>query len=402
VKAFIEPLPAPRDAPPGVLAAAAAVVTVGVLPVFLTGALAVQMREELRFGETELGLTVAVFFGSAAASSAIGGRLAERLGPVAGMRVAAALASVALASVAWLANDLGDLLLCLVVGGVSNAVGQPSTNLYLARRVGAGRLGLAFGVKQSAIPLATLLGGLAVPAVALTVGWRWAFAGGAVSAVVVGASVRGGGGAAAVRRGARRGAGDAGLRPLLLLATGSGLGGAAAGALGAFLVSAAVDAGISEGRAGLLAAACSAVGLATRLVAGARADIRGGRHLTVVALMLAGGGATYLLLATEWPPAIVVGALAGYAVGWGWPGLFNLAVVRNSPGAPGAATGITQSGTYVGGVAGPLLFGFLAGHFSYGWAWSSAAVISLAGAAAVWHGRRLLVRERASRQLASG
>src|SRR5205823_1137887 len=49
------------------------------------------------------------------------------------------------------------------------------SNLTLARSVPAHRLGLSFGVKQAAIPLATLLAGAAVPAVALTVGWRWAY-----------------------------------------------------------------------------------------------------------------------------------------------------------------------------------------------------------------------------------
>jgi 4-diphosphocytidyl-2-C-methyl-D-erythritol kinase len=51
----------------------------------------------------------------------------------------------------------------------------------LARRVEVARRATAFAVKQSAIPAAMLLGGLAVPALALTVGWRWAFAGGAVA-----------------------------------------------------------------------------------------------------------------------------------------------------------------------------------------------------------------------------
>ena len=37
------------------------------------------------------------------------------------------------------------------------------------------RLGLSFGIKQAAIPIATLLAGVAVPTVALTVGWRWAY-----------------------------------------------------------------------------------------------------------------------------------------------------------------------------------------------------------------------------------
>lgn len=34
--------------------------------------------------------------------------------------------------------------------------------------------GLVFGLKQAAIPLATMLGGVSAPAIAVTLGWRWA------------------------------------------------------------------------------------------------------------------------------------------------------------------------------------------------------------------------------------
>ena len=57
----------------------------------------------------------------------------------------------------------------------------------------------------------------------------------------------------------------------------------------------------------------------------------------------------------------MAGPLA-FATGWAWPGLFNLAVVRVNPSAPGAATGITQTGTYLGAVVGPVLFGVVAEH----------------------------------------
>ena len=61
---------------------------------------------------------------------------------------------------------------------------QPAANLLLARAVPADRQGLAFGIKQSAIPAAAMLGGLAVPSIALTWGWRWAFAAGGAFALM--------------------------------------------------------------------------------------------------------------------------------------------------------------------------------------------------------------------------
>jgi MFS family permease len=381
------------------LAAAAGVATAGVLPVFLTGALAVQVREELGFDEAGQGLTVAAFFGTAALSSALAGRVSERLGPASSMRVSAAVSAVSLLSVAVVARSLPLLLACLVVGGLGNAMAQPATNLFLARRVPPSRLGLAFGVKQSAIPMATLLGGLAVPSIALTVGWRWAYVlGAAAAALLVVIDVGGATTAPTTERGARRGERDTALRPLLLLAVGVGLGAAAAGTLGSFLVSGAVEEGLAEGTAGLLASACSAAGVATRLVSGVRADRRGGRHLPVVAGMMASGSVGFTLLAVGTAPAIVAGALLAYVLGWSWPGLFNLAIVRSNPGAPGAATGITQTGTYIGGVLGPLLFGAAVSRTGYPPAWLAAGGAALVGSVMIVLGRRALMADRMRRE----
>jgi len=226
--------------------AAAAVATFGVLPVLLTGALAVQVRADLDFDERGLGLTVAAFFGTAAVLSAAGGRVAERLGPSGATRCSALVSAAALALIAGAASSFPLLLLFLIVGGAGNALAQPATNLLLAQRIPRDRLGTAFGIKQSAIPMATLLGGLAVPTVALTVGWRWAFAGAALVAVVLAWRDPGSLPGAAVRRGARRTTEDAPLAALVLLGLGAALGAAAAGTLGSFLVSSSVASLVSK------------------------------------------------------------------------------------------------------------------------------------------------------------
>ncbi len=395
-------MPPPPDAAPTraridprPLAGAVAVATVGVLPVFLTGAMAVQMRADLGFGATALGSAVAVFFATGALTSAVAGRVSEALGPGTAMRVAAA-GSVVAACVAALAPRYGVLVAALVLGGLANAVAQPAANLYIARAVAGDRLGLSLGVKQSAVPAATLLGGLAVPAVALTVGWRWAFAAAAAAGAVVAAAGPGRRLPAPTTGPAPSLRGPA-LRPLVVLSVGCGLGAAAAGSLAAFLVSGGVHAGLGEGPSGLLFAAGSATGLTVRLIAGARADVRGGRHLPVVAAMLALGAGGYLLLAAGAPALYVLGTPVAFGAGWAWPGLFHLAIVRNHIAAPAAATGITQTGVYVGGMAGPVLFGLVVETAGYGPAWLAAGVTSLAAALVVVAGRRLLVREVAAR-----
>ena len=143
-------------------------------------------------------------------------------------------------------------------------------------------------------------------------------------------------------------AGDVKTGPLVLLAIGIGLGSTAATPLGAFIVESAVAAGIEPGRAGLLLALGSAVGITVRMLFGYLADGIGGGRLRLVAGMLGAGTIGFVLLATRMDSLLVVGTVLAFGAGWGWPGLFNFAIVKTNPGAPAAATGITQTGASAG------------------------------------------------------
>jgi MFS family permease len=280
------------------------------------------------------------------------------------------------------------------VGGLANAASHPATNLSLAREVPAGRQGLSFGVKQSAIPAATLLAGLAVPTIALTFGWRWAFVGGAALALVVAFLVPAGTSGSVVRRSHEAREKDARTRSLFLLALGIGLGSAAATPLGAFLVESSVAAGLRVETAGLLLASGSAANIVVRVAFGRLADGMSGGRLLLVAAMLAVGIAGFGMLATGEAVLILPGALLAFVAGWGWPGLFNFAVVKTSPGAPAAATGITQTGASGGAAVGPLVFGLVAEVASYDVAWLVCGATALGALVAILTGRRLLLRDR--------
>ena len=373
---------------------AVAVATVGVLPAFLTGGLAVQIRDELDFGSAALGLAVAAFFASSSLASAIMGRLVERIGFHRGMRLAAIGSAASLFGVALLAGSWAGLVACLVLGGLANAVLHPATNLSLAREVPAGRQGLSFGVKQAAIPAATLLAGLAVPGIALTFGWRWAFAGGAVIALAVALFVPAGTPGGVVRRLEEAREKDARVAPLVLLALGIGLGSTATAPLGSFLVESSVAAGLRVDTAGLLLALGSAVNIVVRVAFGHLADGMSGGRLRLVAAMLGIGVVGFALLASGESALILPGALLAFGAGWGWPGLFNFAVVKTSPGAPAAATGVTQTGASGGAALGPLLFGLVVEAASYDVAWLVSAAIALGALAAILAGRRMVLRDR--------
>jgi MFS family permease len=180
----------------------------------------------------------------------------------------------------------------------------------------------------------------------------------------------------------------------VLLAVGIGLGSTATTPLGAFIVESSVAAGLRVETAGLLLALGSAVNIAVRVAFGHIADGMSGGRLLLVAAMLGIGVGGFVLLATGESGLILPGALLAFGIGWGWPGLFNFAVVKTSPGAPAAATGITQTGASGGAALGPLVFGLVVEAASYDAAWLLSGVVALVAMVVILIGRRMLLRDR--------
>lgn len=361
-----------------------------VFPAFLTGAVSVQLRADLGITEAKVGLAISAFFLTAALGSMLLGRLAEWLGASLAMTLGLGISIATMVCVAAFAHSGPTLMAILLAGGFANALTQPSANLLLAERVRPQRLGFGLALKQAGMPAATLLGGVAVPALALTAGWRWAYVAGAVVASLAIAIVPG------PRAGHRRPTWTT--RPqarpdqpswlLALLAVSSGLGATAAGAIGAFLVSSAEASGMRPATAGLLLSGGSALGIVSRLLHGRWADVGGLDPLRRVTLLLGLGAVGVALIAVGSPVTYVVGTAGAFAFGWAWPGLFNLAIVRDNPSAPAAATGLTQTGVYIGALAGPALFGLVVDRAGYAPAWLGTAAVLLAASAMLVIGRR--------------
>jgi predicted MFS family arabinose efflux permease len=374
--------PAPSElslARPAALAVAAGTATV--LPGFLVGALALQIRSDLETSVGAVAAGVTVFFAAGAVGAGVGGRLAERVGGLRAIRGCVIATSACLLAEAALADSLAVFLALLGLAGVANAISQPAINLFMADQVPLHRQGLAFGIKQSAIPTAALVSGLALPTLALPLGWRPTFVLCALATLVVAAVV--GRAAPSFVAPPQRPPAPRPSRKLVMTAVGAALSSAGPNALGAYLVASAVDAGIAEGAAGVLAAVASAISLLVRVVLGSRADRRRDYGFTTVVVMLATGALGFALLASGEPAPFALGALVAYALGWGWPGLFNLAVVDLYRDAPGASTGVSQTGIYVGAAAGPAAYGLLSAKAGYPTAWAAVAGLSLIGAAAM-------------------
>lgn len=360
-----------------VLTSVAAVVTVGVFPVFLVGGLGVQLQQEFHFGAAKLGVAAAGFFGVAALFSRAMGSLVERIGANRGMRLAAFGSALCLFGLA-LAGNTAWLMVLVWLAGLPNSLGQPASNLLIAQGVPVRRRGMGFGVKQSSIPAATLLAGLAVPTVALTIGWRWVFVIAGVLALLAALVVPWLPQAERTNRSsARTDSPSAGWRVLLLLAISGGLGSAAANALGAFVTITAVEVGFSPPAAGLVLSLGSVAGLTIRLLAGVVADRTELNLLRVITGMLVVGSLGYALMGVDSPLVFLVGVSVGFGAGWAWPGLLNFAVAKFAPDRVASATSFTQTGIYVGGSCGPLLFGFFAEHAGLTGAWLAAGVAAI-------------------------
>jgi MFS family permease len=356
-------------------------VVAGALPGFLTASLAPRIRDDFAFGDSTLGIAVGVFYVVSALASVPAGRLVDRVGPAHGMRLAAAVTALACLAVAALTGSGASLTALLLIGGVGNALAGPSVSALLKREVADRNQGLAFGAQQAGAPMGALLAGLALPAVAIPFGWQWAFVAAAALAVLAVALAPGATATAAAPSPA--GSRPRGFSSVHALGVAAVLASAAGVALVSFLVTYAVDSGMSEAAAGLLLAGVSVLATIGRIAVGVLADRGRQEPLRLVAAMLVASVAGYLLLTASEPGVIVAAALLAGGLGWAWPGGLTLAVVQRSPRAPGWAVGVMMTGLFVGAVSGPLLIGFLAENDRFAAAWIACAALALMAAATI-------------------
>ncbi|WP_298336708.1 MFS transporter [Ferrimicrobium sp.] len=371
------------------------------IPAFLVGALAVEIRQSFSVTTAELGLAVTSYYLGAALWAVPSGRVAERMGGVRVLKLTPVIGGVLLAAIALLSSSWWLLALLLFPCGMVSAATATASNLFLARRGKPGKQGATFGIKQAAVPFASLLGGLAVPALALTVGWRWAFGLAAILSITTAILVpRPPQPRSKVARHGTRALPAIDKLPITLLAIGIGLGVFSASGMAAFLVSGTVHAGISKSAAGFIAALAGATTVVVRITSGFLADRRDSSHFSVIAIMMLIGAVGYASLALGQHLGLAVllvpGAVIALGVGWGWNGLFNFAVIDKHRATPARATGMTQLGGRLGGMLGPTIIGLCIDHFSYSAGWLLAATTCGLAAVAVVAGSHLLEQRTAT------
>ncbi len=156
------------------------VMAVGPLLHYSFSALGPMVVDDLALSATEFGMLWFVTFGAAALFTLVGGRLSDRCDARGLFLVVFVLAGLGIL-VAGAAQGLVWIFVALALSGAAQSFSNPTTNAVVATTVAASERGFVLGLKQSGVQLAQVFAGLAMPPLALLVGWRNALL---VSAVI--------------------------------------------------------------------------------------------------------------------------------------------------------------------------------------------------------------------------
>ncbi|MBC9732812.1 CynX/NimT family MFS transporter [Nocardioides marmotae] len=378
------------------IAVVCAAATLALIPAFLMGAVGPVLRRDLGFGADAMGGLVSCYWVFMALAGVVSGRWVEVAGPRASLLTGSAISAVALLVCAS-APSVWMLFVGMALAGVASAMATPGTDVLVFRRVPQRLHGLAFGIKQSSLPAASMFAGLGVPLLALTVGWRATFVAAAFLAVPVWWVVR-----SEPRKvpEARAGGATAATRPggpsprMVWLVLGMMLAMGAVSAMGAFYVESVTQRGISTGVAGLFLALGSAGGVVGRFALTWRIPDTWDPFVVAAACVGVGSIGSLGLATTHRPDLLAVLTVVTFTSAWGWNGLFTRAVLALDPAVAARSSAKLVTASATGGVLGPLAFGALAEPRSLTAGWCAVSAVLMA-AAVSWFGSTWSSRCRA-------
>jgi MFS family permease len=334
------------------------------------------VAQTLQVSPALVGLYVSVTYAGAMVATLMGGATVARMGAIRASQWGLVLCALGLllCAVPWLPSMvLGAVLIGLGYGPIT-----PASSHLLARTTPKHQMSLVFSIKQTGVPLGSMLAGAVVPPLALLGNWQLSLV--AVAAVCflcawVSQSLR------AELDGDRQP--DTRIRwgsliepirlvlahrALLIMASCSFMFSMVQLSLTTYLVTFLHD-DLSYGlvAAGLALSVTQLGGIGGRVVWGYVADrwLGARRMLLLLASMMALGALASAFLTTDTPQAVVIAILVGFgASAIGWNGVYLAEVARRAPpGMASMATGGTLAFTFLGVVVGPPMFGALSGLF---------------------------------------
>jgi len=327
------------------------------------------LKERMNVGYFELGLAVTTFSVVSGLTQAPMGFLVDRIG---GRQVLAAgllLGGFAFASIAF-SQSYAWLIVAALLGGLANCVYHPADYAILSESIPESRIGRAFSVHTfagfagGAIAPPLLLGIAAVAGLDSSLiaagGFAWV-----VAAVVFLMPAAPGPQQARPTASRNEGIRDILTPTVLGLALFFTLLALSSSAMSTFAIAALIAGhGVSPGAATAALTAYLAAAAVGVLAGGPLAD-RTGRHGDVAAAGFALSALIALAIAVASLPAPVLVAamgLTGFLFGAIQPSRDMLVRKAAPPGAAGRVFGIVSTGFNIGGIVGPLLFGWLMDH----------------------------------------
>lgn len=334
------------------------------------------VAQALQVSPALVGLYVSVTYAGAMVATLMGGATVARMGAIRVSQWGLVLCAVGLVlcAVPWLpAMVLGAVLIGLGYGPIT-----PASSHLLARTTPKAQMSLVFSIKQTGVPLGSMLAGAIVPPLALLIDWQ-------LSMLVVAALCLVCAGVSQSLRAELDSNRQADLhirwgsliepirmvlahRALLTMAACSFMFSMVQLSLTTYLVTFLHD-DLSYGlvAAGLALSVTQLGGIGGRVAWGYVADRWLGprRMLLLLASMMAVCALASAFLTTDTPHGLVIAILVGFgASAIGWNGVYLAEVARRAPpGMASMATGGTLAFTFLGVVLGPPMFGALSGLF---------------------------------------
>jgi len=323
-----------------------------------------------------VGIYVAITYAGAMLASLTSGTTVSRFGPIRMSQWGLLLCALGLClcAVPWLpAMGMGALLIGLGYGPIT-----PASSHILARTTAPHQMSLVFSIKQTGVPVGSMLAGAVVPSLMLAIGWQFSLI------TIAGVCVV----SAALSQQLRQAMDDQrqkhisfavstllapirmvlNHRPLLIMAACSFMFSMVQMSLTTYLVTYLHD-DLAYGMvaAGLLLSITQMGGISGRIVWGFVADrfTTPQNMLALLAALMAICSAATALVLPESPPWMVWLILVLFgASAIGWNGVYLAEVAKQAPeGKASMATGGTLTFTFMGVVVGPPLFGLLASLF---------------------------------------
>ena len=334
------------------------------------------VAQTLQVSPDLVGLYVSVSYAGAMVATLMGGATVARMGAIRVSQWGLVLCALGLllCAVPWLPSMvLGAVLIGLGYGPIT-----PASSHLLARTTPKHQMSLVFSIKQTGVPLGSMLAGAVVPPLALLGNWQLSLVAVAVVCLLCAwvsqslraeldsdrqpdTHIRWGSLIEPIRLVLAH-------RSLLTMASCSFMFSMVQLSLTTYLVTFLHD-DLSYGlvAAGLALSVTQLGGIGGRVVWGYVADrwLGARRMLLLLASMMALGAWASAFLTTDTPQAVVIAILVAFgASAIGWNGVYLAEVARRAPpGMASMATGGTLAFTFLGVVVGPPMFGALSGLF---------------------------------------